>query len=389
MHPLTPDPPRSPSFPARTLLLLAGLLTIVGLAAAQTPSRPSATFQRGVNTAHFTAIIPAQHPFGDPLRLNDRDLAWIAAQGFDHIRLPVDGERIADASGRLDPDRLRPINRIIAVARDLGLGVILSLHRTTGADCADLQNGALIYERSELADRFIQLWRDLATAYIEVGPGLRFELLNEPIAPDHEAINRLHRALIAAIRTVDPDRVLIIDTNRWAEPENLEHLDLPADDPHLIASVHYYKPFAFTHQGTSWTELGQYGVTGIPFPGVMPDVSARVPAGHWLATSAGEVFDAAAIRRDMAAVAAWARTHQREVYVGELGAYSAADPASRRAWYTAVVSALEAEALPWAVWEYNHHFGVRNFDTGQPTLVLEALTPFLRRTADTVQTAAP
>lgn len=359
-------------------LLVTVFLASTG-AAAPKSGYTAATFRRGVNAAHYTAIVMEKHPFGDPMRMGPSDVAWIAAQGFDHIRLPVDGARVVDAQGRLDPERLRPVSETLACAREHGLGLILDLHRTEGADCADQEHGDDIYDRPELATRFARLWRDLAVAYSDVGPHLRFELLNEPIAQDHTQVNTLHRALIAAVREVDRERVLIVNTNRWADHDHLDALELPADDRNIVVSVHYYRPYAFTHQGASWSDMGRFGITGIPFPGVMPDLKGRVPVGHWLEQAAGQTLDPAQIGGDFSKIAAWGRKHDREVYVGEFGAYPAADDTSRRAWYAAVVGALEAEQLGWAVWEYNHSFGVRDFKTGRPTLVLESLAPHLRQ----------
>jgi endoglucanase len=362
------------------LALALGLFT-APLARAAIAATDSAyaepTFQRGVNLAHYTAIVMGKHPFGDPLRVSEADIAWIAAQGFDHVRLPVDEKYIVDDAGHLVPDRLEPINRVLSWARLHGLGVIFDMHTLKGASYADSKSGAAIYTKPALVKRAAALWRDLAVAYSDVGPRLRFELLNEPVAPKNELVNPLHRALIAAIRTVDKNRVLILDTNNYADFDNLPDLELPADDPHLVASIHYYRPFQFTHQGTSWTDMGKFHLGPLPFPGVMPDVKALVPAGHWLGQIAGQPMNADTIRADFKKIKAWSVAHGREVYVGEFGCYKTADPASRRAWYAAIASALQAEGLPWAVWEYNSSFGIRDFETGRPTLVLESIAPLL------------
>lgn len=365
----------------RRLTLAVSALAIIAshsLSASATRGEyTEASFERGINVAHYTAIVLDNHPFGDPLRFAEKDAQWIAEQGFDHIRLSVDGTRIVDQDGRLLPERLAPVNAAISWCRSYGLGIILDMHKFEGADCADQENGADIYGNEELTQKAVQLWKDLTLAYSDVGPRLRFELLNEPIAPTPRESNILHAKLIAAIREIDSDRILIVNTNRWADLDHLDALELPADDPNIIASIHYYRPFAFTHQGASWTELGVYGISGIPFPGRMPDLKGKVPSGHWLEEIAGQEMGAEQIKTDFAQVAKWAKANQRQVYVGELGAYSAADAESRKAWYTAVLDALEQEGLPWAIWEYNHSFGIRDFNTGRQTLVLESAKPFL------------
>ena len=64
------------------------------------------------------------------------------------------------------------------------------------------------------------------------------------------------------------------------------------------------------------------------------------------------------LREAFDGVAEWAQREQRPVYLGEFGAYSKADAASRIAWTRAVREHAEARGFSWAYWELAAGFGV-------------------------------
>lgn len=81
-----------------------------------------------------------------------------------------------------------------------------------------------------------------------------FEILNEP-APKftHDSWHEYWKPALALIRASNPNRTVILGPAMWNGVGQLEHLKLPDDDRNIIATVHYYNPFPFTHQGTPWT----------------------------------------------------------------------------------------------------------------------------------------
>ena len=72
----------------------------------------------------------------------------------------------------------------------------------------------------------------------------------------------------------------------------------------------------------------------------------------------------------------WAKEHNRPVYLGEFGAYSAADLASRGHWTAAVAREAEKHGWAWAYWEFGSGFGAYERTSGtwrEP--LLKALIP--------------
>jgi endoglucanase len=121
----------------------------------------------------------------------------------------------------------------------------------------------------------------------------------------------------------------------------LDNLKLPAEDRNLIATVHYYNPFAFTHQGTPWT--GQRDKTGVAWQGTDGEVNA--------------------VERDFSKVVNWAKQNHRPIYLGEFGTYEKADMASRIRWTAFVARQIEKEGWSWGCWQFTGDFALFDMRT--------------------------
>jgi endoglucanase len=104
----------------------------------------------------------------------------------------------------------------------------------------------------------------------------------------------------------------------------------------LIVTFHYYSPFEFTHQAAEW-------VRG----------SRKWKGTTWQGTQRQEE----ALGKDFAKAAAWGRKNRRPLFLGEFGAYSAADMDSRARWTRAVAREAEKHGMSWAYWEFGSGFG--------------------------------
>ena len=118
----------------------------------------------------------------------------------------------------------------------------------------------------------------------------------------------------------NPTRPVILGGGRWNSIDGLETLVLPKDDCNLIATVHYYTPMEFTHQGAPWNKENK-DKSGVPWTGT--DQERR------------------RIELDFAKAQQWAVEHDRPLLLGEFGAYDKADMDSR-ARYTAAVARTDA-----------------------------------------------
>ena len=357
----------------------AALAVLPLLLAALTPRLHAAapTFRRGVNIANWLSQNGGKMTYAAPWFTED-DVAWIAAQGFDHIRYPIDTRIWLKPDGTLDEAKVAPFDRALAWTRRHGLGAILDVHFLEGADF-NTGNGSdiRVFTDPKLMDRAAHLWRLLATRYAREGDYLRFELLNEPKAETNAQLNGFSRRMLAAIRESNPTRVVYFPVNRWNTIPNIVDVELPADDPNVAVTVHFYEPIVFTHQRAPWV-FSAYSVAHmppVPFPGVVPDLRATGDKDHPENPQTGVTLSAEKdIEPMFDQLARWAATKgaHREILLGEFGVYEKADPASTIRWTRAVRQACERRGFGWTVWAYEGIFAVREWD-GRPAPMLEGL----------------
>jgi endoglucanase len=266
-------------------------------------------------------------------RLEERHFDVVREAGFDTVRLPVKwsahmGTRRPYAVDAAFFDR---VDSAVESGLRRDLNVVLDVHHFDEL-CADTDRHTA---------RFLALWSQIATRYAGVGPGLWFELLNEPHDPMTVGDwNDLLMAGLAVVRVSNPERTVIVGPTRWNTVDALTGLRLP-DDARLMVTVHYYSPFRFTHQGASWLE----GADG------------------WLGTTWGTDADRARVRMDLGRASAWARRRGRPVFLGEFGVHRNVSMAARAAWTTLVRSEAERLGMSWAYWDFATDFGA--FDIGR------------------------
>lgn len=334
-------------------------------------------FMRGVNLANALEAPPGED-WG--AHYTNADFDAIAAQGFDHVRIPAAWHYHTGPA----PDYaisnafFAKVDALVtnALARDLH--AIVNIHHFHD----------FTSDPERWAPKFYALWEQIAAHYRDTPDTLAFELLNEPTdAATTEVMNPIYAQTIARIRPLAPDRPIFVgpgDYNRIAE---LEHLILPASESNLIVTVHDYEPFYFTHQGAHWT-LPDTATTGIVYPGPPPepviphpDAASNPGVADWferynrLETGINPC-SRDAWRDALAYARAWSDWYGRPVHVGEWGCYRHIDPESRRRFHRQKREDLDAHRLPWAIWDWKAEFRYWDPEAGIPKPGLrEAILP--------------
>jgi endoglucanase len=260
--------------------------------------------------------------------LEERFVKLVAASGFDAVRVPLRWSAHADedAPYTIDPAFLARVDEVISWTLEAGLTTIINIHHFDEMTQDPLAN----------TPRLLGLWDQIAAHYAEYPPTLIFEVLNEPTHALTPALwNDIQPQVIRTIRRTNPTRQIVIGGGSWNSIEGLQQMTVP-DDPHLIATFHFYEPFPFTHQGAEWVE----GMTAS------------------LGTTWGTPFERAELHARLMQAARWQEQTGVPLLLGEFGAYYKADMPSRVAWTSAVRESAEQLGMGWCYWEFAAGFGI-------------------------------
>jgi endoglucanase len=278
---------------------------------------------RGVNIAAL-----ADAPGRDGARRCVRLIDVARVAGFDTVRLPV---RWSAHAGERRPYAVAPailalVDGVVDHALGRGLTVVVNVHHFD-----ELQA-----DPDGQRDRFLAIWDQLARRYRDRPDGLMLELLNEP--RDRLTASRWNALLAEALDVVrghDRDRRVLIGPVDLNDPGALPRLDLP-DDARIVPTIHYYRPFDFTHQGAGWE------------PG----------ADRWLGTEWDGDAARERVEADLAAAAGWAAARGLPLFLGEFGVHDRAPAESRRRWVAWVRAVAERRGIDWCHWDLATDFGV-------------------------------
>ncbi len=265
--------------------------------------------------------------------------------GFDTVRINLHAFAHADQSGRIDPVWLATLDRLVNTALSIGLTVILDEHDDSSCERDIVACGP----------RLQAVWDQLARHYRDYPNRLLFEILNEPHGKlTAEVWNGMLREMLAVIRASNPERNVVIGPAGWSSIDQLATFDLPEDDSHIIATVHYYWPMRFTHQGARWVKE-----------------TAQLSGVTW-----GTDAEKAKLVKDFDAVKAWGDAHHRPIFLGEFGAYENGDMDSRVRYISSVARVAESHGFAWAVWQFETDFAAYDIthDTWHEP-ILKALVP--------------
>ena len=349
----------------------AGAQIMTPIPARDTPAHLAARrFMRGVNLSNYLEYAP-----NDPARTltySISDFALIRAEGFDHVRVPVAWHLYTGpAPGfTLSNTIFSAVDSLINAALNQGLNVLLDFHSFA----------AFMSDPAGNRDKFYAIWRQVSAHYSNAPPTVAFELLNEPNgAATTTVMNQIYPEAIRQIRLTNPNRTLILGPGQWNGLDELKigsstGLYLPDSDTNLIAAVHCYDPYYFTHQGAEWA-LPDTATTGVLFTG-----PPSVPLQPSLSITHSWVLDwfrdyntkpvtfnpssPYAFRGKLQAARNWSEYYGRPVQVGEFGCYEKADALSRVRFYQEIRSVMDQQGLGWAMWDWKA--GFHYIKSGQP-----------------------
>ncbi len=264
--------------------------------------------------------------------LEENYFKMIADSGFTSVRVPIRWyiQNAKEAPYTIDSTFFARIDWTIDNALKHGLMVIINQHHYDP-----------LYEDFDgNIEEFLAIWGQIAHRYQNYPQNLVFEIMNEPreqVVEDNLTM-LMHKA-IDTIRVTNPERKLIISGDEWGGIDGLANIVLPANTENIIATFHFYEPHRFTHQGANWSE-DVADLSGIKWENTYPEQIAMLDRF--------KIADK------------WSKTNNIPLYMGEFGAYSAADDTSRFYWTQYVQNLSEHFEFSNAYWEFCSSFGVYN-----------------------------
>ncbi|CAN5917248.1 hypothetical protein BH11PSE3_BH11PSE3_50870 [soil metagenome] len=166
------------------------------------------------------------------------DITFIKAVGFNTVRIPLHYRLFMDEQGELTGEGWFLLDRVLGWVREAGLFAIVDLHAApggqTGINHDDGPGYPLMFYVPRDRQLTVKLWRAIARRYAGNAAILGYDILNEPIAPYHDTatlnprLEPFYKEVTAAIREVDPGRVVILAAGQWSS--NFDMFERPFTD---------------------------------------------------------------------------------------------------------------------------------------------------------------
>ena len=290
----------------------------------------------------------------------EEDMDLLVANGFDHIRLPVDEVQLFNQDMTLNEGTVALIHKTIDGCLARGLKVIFDLHILRSFSFMD--NDAPLWKSEAEQDKLVNMWRDIQGILCEYPvTDVAYEILNEAVAPTDEQWADLMLRVVAMIRETEKDRIIVLGANMQNQASHVKNIKVPEGDRNIMLTFHFYEPLLITHYQASWTPLRILHFNGpMQYPGqLIPDEvyeqlndeekAVIEPYNHsydkeWMRSMWQEAVD-------------YAHSKGIKLHLGEFGCLVNCGEEVRLAWLKDVVDLARELDIPYSMWEYNSQFG--------------------------------
>jgi endoglucanase len=213
------------------------------------------------------------HPYEGPA-FDEFDFDIMAEWGFDFARLPLSywtwGSR--DDWSLIREEPLKQVDRAVDLGKQHNIHININFHRIPGycinqreLEPADLFTGTAP-EREKALNAAVFHWKAFAQRYKGIpNRRLSFDLINEPPKMHsyegafEERYVEIVKALVAAIREIDPNRLIFADGMNIGQAPVVGIVDLG-----LVQSTRGYKPKAVSHYTANWVPKDEFEAFGMP-----------------------------------------------------------------------------------------------------------------------------
>ena len=320
--------------------------------------------KRGTNLSHW---LSQSEERGEARRLHiqEDDFARLDSLGFDFVRIPIDEVQFWDEEGQQLPEAWGLLTNALDMAVKHHLRAIVDLHIIRSHYFNAVNEGGAdantLFTSDEAQQGLINMWYQLSDALKGYSnDSVAYEFMNEPVAEEHEQWNLLIAKVHKALREREPQRTLVVGSNRWQGYETMKYLKVPEGDKNIILSFHYYNPMLLTHYGAWWTPIGKYqGKVNYPGQLVSKEDYDAAPDSlkPELEQYTQQKWNIDRIRQDFQDAIAVAKQYGLQLFCGEWGVYEPVDRELAYKWTRDMLTVFDEYDIAWTTWCYDADFG--------------------------------
>jgi len=259
------------------------------------------------------------------------DLRVLRSWGANLAEIPVSNVYAPTPPYAFQPDNLAKLDQAVKAAEAAHLYVALTCREGPGR--ADFERSHEIWRDVAAQEAYAKMWREVASHYRGRASIVGYDLMCEP-HPDADAKqplgdwNALAKKISVAIREVDKETPILVNSSGWAYPQLFETLQ-PTGDPRTVYTVHFYDPHYYTHQKPA----DKIAYAGFRVPGKQD--------APW---------DKATLEAHLAPVRAFQEKYRVPIFVGEFGCARYAPGVED--WLRDQMDLYERYGWSWAYWAF-------------------------------------
>ncbi|HZT00238.1 MAG TPA: cellulase family glycosylhydrolase [Terriglobales bacterium] len=294
-----------------------------------------------------------QHPYDGPA-YDEFDFVTMREWGFDFARLPLNYWAWGDPQdwSVIREEPLKKIDQALDLGQQHGIHININFHRIPGycingreLEQADLFTGSKAQRDRALAAS-VYHWKTFARRYQGIpNHRLSFDLINEPPKMRsyegylEERYVEIVRALVTAIREVDPHRLIFADGIDIGQAPVLGIADLG-----LVQSTRGYQPKAVSHYTATWVPRDEF--------------ETMAPPTWPLKDDQGQTWDRARLKKVYIDLYKPLIDRRVQIHVGEWGCFNKTPHNVALAWMEDCLSLWHEAGWGFALWNLRGSFGV-------------------------------
>lgn len=286
------------------------------------------------------------------------DLGALHGWGANLAEIPVSNVYAPTPPYGFQPENLARLDRAVKAAEQAHLYVVLTCREGPGRP--DFNQSHEIWKDADAQEAYVKMWRALATKYTGRAAIVGYDLMCEPHPDDYAGKplgdwNVLAKNITRAIREVDPETPILINSIGWAYPQTFQVLR-PTGDARTVYVVHFYDPHYYTHQKPG---------DNVSYPGF------RLPGKEQ------PTWDKQALLAKLAPVRVFQEKYHVPIFVGEFGCARYAPGVED--WMRDQIDLYEQNRWSWAYWAFRE-WDVMNIERNADAAdkVNHSETPLLR-----------